>query len=61
MKIINTDVVYIDDVDLFPHARNKNINNINFPDVKDRELIKKSTVVIYRNKKGGFKLLKSKW
>lgn len=61
MEIINTNITYIDEEDLFLHSRNKNIDNINLPDVKNKELIKKSTVVIYRNIKNQYKLLKSKW
>ena len=56
----NTTVTYIDYLDLFQASRGKEVNSINFADIKDRDMVRLSEVLIFRHG-NEYKVIKSKY
>lgn len=60
VRKVKIEAVYIDQDELFSDYKDTSVENINIPMIKDRELIKKSSLVIF-SKSGQYKVLKSRY
>lgn len=60
MEIIETSVTYINENDLFLSSKYKMIDEITLYDVKDKNIIRKSNILILKLN-GKYKVLKSRY
>jgi hypothetical protein len=60
MKNILTTVTYIDTDDLFLKSKTKNINDINFSDIKEKKVFIQANILILKIN-GNYRILKSKY
>lgn len=60
ITIINCNVIFIDEKQLIKEARSLPIEKIKFKHLVNREIVKKSEILILK-KDGNYKIIKSRW